>query len=74
MPRYFFHIRGRSGRIEDRTGIEFDTLKEAVADAQRARREMLADAALEDPTRSQDSFEITDESGRVLATVPLLDL
>ncbi len=74
MPRYFFHIQGPSGRITDDTGIEFASLEEAVADARRARGEMLADAAMEKPSPSTRSFEITDFSGRVLATIPLLDL
>jgi hypothetical protein len=39
----------------------------------RARAEMLADAALEEHSASTKAFEITDQWGRVLATVPLLD-
>jgi Domain of unknown function (DUF6894) len=74
MPRFYFHIRGPSGRVKDHTGIEFESLDEAVADATRARQEMLADAALEARSHSTRSFEITDYSGRVLATIPLLDL
>jgi hypothetical protein len=74
MPRYFFHIRSPQGRVTDETGIEFNSLDEAIADARRARGEMIADAAMEDPSNSSSAFEITDPSGRVLATVPLLDL
>ncbi len=74
MPRFFFHVRGPEGRLTDETGLEFATLGEAVADAQRARSEMLVDAALEKNSKSRRAFEITDDAGKVLATVPLLDL
>jgi Domain of unknown function (DUF6894) len=74
MPRYFFHIRGPDGRITDEAGLEFHSLDDAVADARRARGEMLVDAAQEKSTKSSRVFEITDGSGQVLAIVPLLEL
>ena len=47
MPRYYFHVRDSSSRELDDTGIEFESLDDAIDDARRARGEMLADAALE---------------------------
>ena len=73
MPLFYFHVRDSSGRELDDTGIEFDTLEDAIDDARRARGEMLADAALEGTPDSTRVFEIADVSGRVLATVPFLD-
>ncbi len=73
MPRFFFHIRSADARETDQTGIEFSSLEEAIDDARRARTEMRVDAAAEPHTKSTKVFEITDEQGRVLATIPLLD-
>jgi hypothetical protein len=73
MPRYYFHVRDSSSRELDDTGIEFESLDDAIDDARRARGEMLADAALEGVADSTRVFEIAVVSGRVLATVPFLD-
>jgi Domain of unknown function (DUF6894) len=73
MPRYFFHIRTPEGCETDATGVEFDSLEDAMKDARRARGEMVADEALGDNSLSTRMFEITDQSGNVLATLPLLD-
>jgi hypothetical protein len=47
MPRYYLHVRDSSSREFDDTGIEFDSLDDAIEHARRGRGEMLADAALE---------------------------
>jgi uncharacterized protein DUF6894 len=74
MPRYFFNVRSKAGFEADEVGVEFDTLEEAIADARRARTEMVVDEVLGQQTRPTDGwFEISDEAGQVIATVPLLD-
>jgi hypothetical protein len=75
MPRYFFHLHTEAGIEKDIMGLEFPSLEAAVADAQEARREYLSDEGVESTReRSQCRFEITDQSGRVVATVPDADL
>ena len=65
MPKYFFHRRRGSSVELDRMGVEFANLNEAVADARRARHEMMAEEDLD-----QLSIEIADHGGQVLAVVP----
>ena len=75
MPRYFSHLHTEAGIEKDPTGLEFPSLEAAVADAQEARREYLRDEGVEIArVRRQCRFEITDQSGRVVATVPDADL
>ncbi len=74
MPRYFFNVRSDTTLEVDSTGLDFASLDEAVADAKRARIELLADEALEpNVLKSGRSFEITDLSGELLATVGFAD-
>ena len=68
MPKYFFHRRRGSSIELDRMGVEFANLNEAVADARRARHEMMAEEDLD-----QLSIEIADHGGQVLAVVPSAD-
>ena len=71
MPRYFFHVRSQTGLEVDRTGVEFASLDDAIADARKAGAEMLLDQAVEEVrSRPQASFEIVDASGEVVAKVP----
>ena len=65
MPKFFFHSRRGSSVEVDRLGVDFANLQDAVADARRARHEVMAEEDLD-----QLSIEIADQSGRVLAVVP----
>jgi hypothetical protein len=65
MPKYFFHSHRGSSVEVDRLGLEFANLEDAVADARRARHEVMAEEDLD-----QLSIEIADQNGRVLAVVP----
>ena len=64
MPRYFFNVHFDHAVRRDREGLELANLDEAVAEADRARAEIMAEDKL---TRLQ--LEIVDEEGHVLATV-----
>lgn len=70
MPRFYFHLTSSSTREVDTEGVEFDSLEEAVADAQKACAEMLSDDALKGKFKFRKAFEITDREGRLLARVP----
>jgi hypothetical protein len=75
MPRFFFHLHTETGVEKDPSGLEFASLEAAVADATQARREYLRDEDIESPReRRKCRFEITDQSGLVVATVPVADL
>ncbi len=69
MPRYFFHVKDGNGRSEDRDGVELSDVdaarKEAVKRACRAWSERPPDAA-----DNGDTFEVADESGRIVLVVP----
>ncbi len=67
MLRYFFHFHSGLVVTPDLEGTEFSSLEAAIAEAQRARKEIMADRAI--PCREY-RFEIADQSGRVVATVP----
>ena len=75
MPRYFFHVRSPSGLEPDPEGLEFDCLEDAVADARVARAEILVDEAVDGHRqhRRESVFEITDQTGQIVARVPFID-
>lgn len=71
MPRYYFHVRSPLGLEQDRQGLEFESVEDAVADARRAGAEILLDNAVEEKrSRSTSEFEIVDACGNVVARVP----
>ena len=75
MPKYFFHMHTENSIETDSVGVEFPSLGEAVADAQRARREYLWDERIDDPREERRCrFEITDQDGMIVTMVPRADL
>ena len=64
MPRYFFHIHVNEGVARDVIGIDLPDLNEAIAEANKARVEIMDEEALD-----QLWLEIMDERGRVVAKV-----
>ncbi|UYW24764.1 hypothetical protein OKC48_15930 [Methylorubrum extorquens] len=78
MPRYFFNVRhrpGPAGLAEDREG---DELVDVAAAREHALSEAKAVIARDDrPATIRDwmdcSFEITDEDGQHVLTVPFSD-
>ncbi len=65
MPRYFFHVHLGETVERDTMGLEFPTLDDAIADAKRARAEIMLEDALDELW-----LEIMDQSGKVVAMVP----
>ncbi|WP_075292821.1 DUF6894 family protein [Pararhizobium arenae] len=70
MPRYYFHVRTGSAIEPDPTGIDFPSIEAALSDAAEAAREILSDMVLAGESIDGEAFEITDEAGNVVATVP----
>ena len=64
MPRYFFHIHVDADVARDVIGIDLPDLNEAIAEANKARVEIMDEEALD-----QLWLEIMDERGRVVAKV-----
>ena len=64
MPRYFFHIHVDEEVVRDPIGIDVRDLKHAIAEANKARLEIMDEEALD-----QLWVEMMDQSGRVVAKV-----
>jgi len=72
MPRYFLNIRDQDTLIVDPDGDELPNLEEARDLALEIIRDILGRPETYGSARrwSLRSFEITDEAGNVLATIP----
>ncbi len=70
MSIYRFHIRDASGLIEDEEGIDLPDLASAFKHALDSAREFSAEAS---PSPGM-LFEIADDTGRTVLTVPICDL
>ena len=64
MPRYFFNVHLGDTIEQDTVGVELPSLEEAIADAWRARAEIMTEDELDELW-----LEIMDEVGSVVATV-----
>ncbi|GLS47061.1 hypothetical protein GCM10007884_50630 [Methylobacterium brachythecii] len=73
MPIYFLHLRRGNELIEDFDGSLLPDLDAAKAEAFAAAREMLAERVKAGKLLNGETFEITDDTGTVLATLPLRD-
>ena len=73
MPRYFFHIHDADGIVPDEEGSQCDSMEAVRTEALLSARELLANDAKSGRLRVDRRFEITDESNRVVLTVPFAD-
>jgi hypothetical protein len=71
MPRFYLHLRRGPDREKDQDGAEFPDLPAARIEALRLARELRASGL--PGIAAGLSFEIADESGRVLLRVPFPD-
>lgn len=67
MRRYFLQVSDALGRFDDQDGPEFPNLQAALDEAHRSAREYLAD----EPQPGSLRFEIANETGLVVAMVPI---
>lgn len=70
MPRFFFHLRDGDDLTMDSEGTDLPDVEAARAAAIPAARDMLAEGIRRDGRLGRQNFEISDETGTVLATVP----
>lgn len=77
MPRFFFNVRhrpGPSGLAQDHEGDELEDVTAAREYALTEARAMIARDQLDMVRDWMDcSFEITDEAGQLVLTVPFSD-
>ena len=73
MPRFHFHVRDSDSLLEDLEGADFPGLDAARAGAVAASREILAERIKAGLPLGGLQFEIHDEAGRLVATVPIRD-
>jgi hypothetical protein len=70
MPRFFMHVREADELIEDLDGSDLPDLEAARAEATAAAREIAAEHLKTCKALGARRFEIWDDAGRMLATVP----
>lgn len=71
MPRYFLHIRDGATLLKDPDGSELPDLEAARAEALAAARQLLVELIRADKVLNGQRFEIVDETGTLLAVVPI---
>jgi hypothetical protein len=70
MPRYYFHIRNEDDFVPDVEGIEMPGARAAREEAEYAAREILADRVRRGEVIDGHEFEVRDDEGTKLFTVP----
>jgi hypothetical protein len=69
MARFFAHVRTATALIPDSEGFELEKLGKVHANCAR----VAADLVASDPSARDWTFEIADETGRTVLTLPLRD-
>lgn len=67
--RYYFHVRGPEGLIEDPEGAELASDEIALEEARAAARELMAAKVAKGEVVDGGQFEITSENGQIIDTV-----
>ena len=70
MPRYHFHIRKGDVLVEDSEGIEVSDAEALEEEAIEAARDLLAEGDLQGLDRRIWVYEVADESGATVLTLP----
>jgi hypothetical protein len=73
MPVYFFHVKRSDAVDEDLEGVSFDDLDHAKSSAADTLREMVADDLRAARQIDISGVDITDATGKVVATVTVGD-
>ena len=69
MPRYYFHVRQGHELKKDREGMDLPDLQAARAKALKLACQRWRDAP-PDAAHNDQTFEISDEAGGTVLTVP----
>lgn len=73
MPRYFFHIRQGDEVFADDEGEELADLSAVYTEAVESARELTADDVAQGRPPEPRMFEVTDEHGNTILTLPFED-
>ena len=73
MPRFYFDVVDGSAVSRDPDGVEFAAIEDAVAEAVRGARDLVAHGIMQNQDVSGQSFAIRDERGETVATVRFKD-
>lgn len=71
MPRYFFNVRTNGDLEEDHDGSEFLTYELAYDEAVRSACEIVGELIISGRAVDSRTFEITDEAGEIVGSVPM---
>ncbi|MBB3444167.1 hypothetical protein [Rhizobium sp. BK379] len=71
---FFFNIRSKNVEDVDQDGMDLPSLEAARSEARRSAREMVAEMILQEEHIDGMRFEITDEAGRLVATIRFRDV
>ena len=73
MGHFFFHLRAGEQLILDEEGLDLPDVSAARHEAILSAREILAAAIRAGKAKVPDAFVISDEAGRALDMVPLVE-
>ena len=73
MPLYFFHVRTGYDLVSDDEGMELANLEEARAEAIESALELMANDLKSGEAPELRIYEVTDESGATVLTLPFAD-
>lgn len=74
MTRYYFHIQRSGMSIQDLEGEAFATADQAVAEARRSAKEIVAIATVEERLIDTDRIDIFDEADVLVGTIHMIDV
>jgi len=74
MPRYYFHIKSDDDFVEDLEGVELGAQSEAFEEAIDAAREILSERVRRGEVVDGHEFDVHDEHGTKLFTLPFRDV
>ena len=72
MPRYFFHIRKGDVLVQNPESIEVSMGDSLEEEAVEAARDLLADGDARGVDRREWAFEVAEESGTTVLTLPFI--
>jgi hypothetical protein len=71
---FYFNVRSGENFDVDDEGIDLPSVEAARSEATKSAREMVAELVLYDQRIDELRFEITDETGNLIMTVPFRDV
>lgn len=70
MSHYYFHLNNKNGSVRDLEGGDYADLDDARNEAIESAREIMAERIYIGQEADGSVFEIVDEAGRTVLTVP----